>query len=86
MPSSPGDTTSSQFWLEKERLLLVRLIDPEHLVEIEALFERAMDSRTSSWWLDDTGQWTRHDVDEHGVHLDDMQNRLMALTGHIAAQ
>ncbi|MBK7596856.1 MAG: hypothetical protein IPJ11_16970 [Gemmatimonadetes bacterium] len=23
-----GDTTSSQFWLEKERLLLVRLIDP----------------------------------------------------------
>ena len=64
--------------LDRRVEALVRLIDPEHLVEIEALFERAMDSRTSSWWLDDTGQWTRHDVDEHGVHLDDMQNRLMA--------
>ncbi|TFD71353.1 RNA degradosome polyphosphate kinase [Cryobacterium gelidum] len=64
--------------LDRRVEALVRLMDPEHLVEIEALFERAMDSRTSSWWLDDTGQWTRHDVDEHGVHLDDMQNRLMA--------
>jgi polyphosphate kinase len=36
-----------------------------------------MDERTSSWWLDETGQWTRHDVDERGVHLDDMQNKLM---------
>jgi len=63
--------------LDRRVEALVRLIDPEHLVEIEALFERAMDPRTSSWWLDETGRWTRHDVDEHGVHLDDMQDRLM---------
>jgi polyphosphate kinase len=63
--------------LDRRVEALVRLIDPEHLVEIEALFERAMDSRTSSWWLDETGHWTRHDVDENGVHLSDMQNRLI---------
>ncbi|WP_104132051.1 RNA degradosome polyphosphate kinase [Cryobacterium sp. M91] len=63
--------------LDRRVEALVRLVDPEHLLEIEALFERAMDDRTSSWWLDDTGHWTRHDVDENGVHLSDMQNRLM---------
>ena len=63
--------------LDRRVEALVRLVDPEHLVEIEALFERAMDARTSSWWLDETGHWTRHDVDEHGVHLSDMQNKLM---------
>ncbi|SDO27852.1 polyphosphate kinase [Cryobacterium flavum] len=63
--------------LDRRVEALVRLVDPEHLVEIDALFERAMDPRTSGWWLDATGQWTRHDVDENGVHLDDMQNKLM---------
>ncbi|MDJ0338334.1 RNA degradosome polyphosphate kinase [Cryobacterium sp. PH31-O1] len=63
--------------LDRRVEALVRLVDPEHLVEIEALFERAMDDRTSSWWLDETGHWTRHDVDENGVHLSDMQNKLM---------
>ncbi|WP_104083660.1 RNA degradosome polyphosphate kinase [Cryobacterium sp. Y11] len=63
--------------LDRRVEALVRLVDPEHLVEIEGLFERAMDPRTSSWWLDETGRWTRHDVDEHGVHLTDSQNKLM---------
>ncbi|WP_104199931.1 RNA degradosome polyphosphate kinase [Cryobacterium sp. Y29] len=63
--------------LDRRVEALVRLVDPEHLVEIDELFERAMDPRTSSWWLDETGQWTRHDVDEKGVHLSDMQNKLM---------
>ncbi|WP_104196444.1 RNA degradosome polyphosphate kinase [Cryobacterium sp. M15] len=63
--------------LDRRVEALVRLVDPEHLVEIDELFERAMDPRTSSWWLDETGQWTRHDVDEKGGHLSDMQNKLM---------
>jgi len=63
--------------LDRRVEALVRLVDPEHLIEIEALFERAMDSRTSSWWLDETGQWTRHDVDENGAPQADMQNLLM---------
>ena len=67
--------------LDRRVEALVRLVDPEHLVEIDELFERAMDPRTSSWWLDETGQWTRHDVDEKGVHLSDMQNKLMRQIG-----
>ncbi|WP_104127625.1 RNA degradosome polyphosphate kinase [Cryobacterium sp. Y57] len=67
--------------LDRRVEALVRLVDPEHLVEIDELFERAMDPRTSSWWLDETGQWTRHDVDEKGVHLSDMQNQLMRQIG-----
>jgi polyphosphate kinase len=63
--------------LDRRVEALVRLVDPEHLIEIDGLFERAMDPRTSSWWLNETGSWTRHDVDDQGVHLDDMQNRLM---------
>ncbi len=63
--------------LDRRVEALVRLVDPEHLIEIEALFERAMDARTSSWWLDETGQWTRHDVDDNGAPLADMQNLLM---------
>ncbi|MDJ0350651.1 RNA degradosome polyphosphate kinase [Cryobacterium sp. PH29-G1] len=67
--------------LDRRVEALVRLVDPEHLVEIEGLFEQAMDAQTSSWWLDETGHWTRHDVNEHGVHLDDMQNKLMLQIG-----
>jgi len=63
--------------LDRRVEALVRLIDPEHVGEIGALFERAMDDRTSSWWLDDSGEWVRHDRDETGAPLDDMQNRLM---------
>ncbi|MDH6237878.1 RNA degradosome polyphosphate kinase [Cryobacterium sp. CG_9.6] len=63
--------------LDRRVEALVRLVDPEHLQEIEGLFERALNERTSSWWLDETGHWTRHDRDAAGAPLDDMQNRLM---------
>lgn len=63
--------------LDRRVEALVRLVDPAHQMEIEDLFERAMSDRTSSWWLDESGQWTRHDRDAAGVPLDDMQNRLM---------
>jgi len=66
--------------LDRRVEALVRLVDPEHLVEIDSLFTRAMDDRTSSWWLDATGEWTRHHLDDGGAPLDDMQNRLMQQT------
>ncbi|TDW29547.1 RNA degradosome polyphosphate kinase [Cryobacterium psychrophilum] len=63
--------------LDRRVEALVRLVDPAHQMEIDGLFERAMSDRTSAWWLDDTGHWTRHDQDAAGAPLDDMQNRLM---------
>jgi polyphosphate kinase len=63
--------------LDRRVEALVRLVDPDHLTEINALFNRAMDDRTASWWLDSTGEWTRRHLDGDGKPLDDMQNRLM---------
>ncbi|MFC6357014.1 RNA degradosome polyphosphate kinase [Luethyella okanaganae] len=63
--------------LDRRVEALVRLTDPAHLAEVDTLFERALDGRTSSWWLDESGEWTRHHLDDSGHPLDDMQNRLM---------
>ncbi len=63
--------------LDRRVEALVRLVDPEHLSEIDALFNRAMDDRTASWWLDSSGEWIRHHLDADAHPLDDMQNRLM---------
>jgi len=67
--------------LDRRVEALVRLVDPRHLAEVDALFTRAMDERTSSWWLDENGEWTRHHLDADGKALDDMQNRLMQQIG-----
>jgi polyphosphate kinase len=67
--------------LDRRVEALVRLVDTDHLVEIDALFTRAMDERTSSWWLDASGEWVRHHLDDSGQPLDDMQNRLMQQIG-----
>ncbi|TFC87749.1 RNA degradosome polyphosphate kinase [Cryobacterium sinapicolor] len=68
--------------LDRRVEALVRLVDPDHLAEIDALFTRAMDDRTSSWWLDSSGEWTRHHLDDSGHPLDDMQDRLMQQISH----
>ncbi len=68
--------------LDRRVEALVRLIDPDHLVQIEGQFARAMDDRTSSWWLDATGEWTRHCLNDSGQPLDDMQSRLIQQIGH----
>ncbi|GAB3125051.1 RNA degradosome polyphosphate kinase [Glaciibacter psychrotolerans] len=72
--------------LDRRVEALVRLVAPEHLAEVSALFDRAMDDRTSSWWLSESGEWTRHDRDDSGQPLDDMQNRLMQQIGHRTRQ
>ena len=63
--------------LDRRVEALVRLVDPEHLLEIESLFDRGMDERTSSWHLDGEGVWTRHSLDTDGRPLEDLQNSLM---------
>ncbi|MFF1878352.1 RNA degradosome polyphosphate kinase [Leifsonia sp. NPDC058230] len=68
--------------LDRRVEALVRLVDPEHLTELDSLFDRAFDDRTSAWTLDENGVWTRHHLDENGNPLDDLQNRLMQQLSH----
>jgi len=63
--------------LDRRVEALVRLVDPEHLDQIREQFDLALADDTSSWWLDDSGEWTRHHLAESGELLDDLQNVLM---------
>ncbi|MEO7350045.1 MAG: RNA degradosome polyphosphate kinase [Terrimesophilobacter sp.] len=63
--------------LDRRVEALVRLTDPEQLEEISAMFDLAMSPRTSSWWLEESGTWTRHHQSESGHRLFDLQNVLM---------
>ncbi|MGN6200696.1 RNA degradosome polyphosphate kinase [Humibacter sp.] len=68
--------------LDRRVETLVRLVDPAHIAELDDLFDRAMDERTSSWWLTSDGSWVRHSLDANGQPLDDLQNRLMQVISH----
>jgi polyphosphate kinase len=59
----------------------VRLVRPEHLAELEELFDKAMSEETSSWWLATDGEWIRHDRDAKGTPLADLQTDLMTQIG-----
>ncbi|UIP59303.1 RNA degradosome polyphosphate kinase [Agromyces marinus] len=59
--------------LDRRVEALVRLTDAEHIAEIGDMFDAAMDERTSSWWLDGDGTWTRRTTDDEGRPLDDLQ-------------
>lgn len=67
--------------LDRRVEALVRLTDPDHLVQIDSLFDLAMADTTSSWRLDGSGEWIRYSGDAAGHPLDDMQNRLMQQVG-----
>ncbi|MGN6206498.1 RNA degradosome polyphosphate kinase [Humibacter sp.] len=68
--------------LDRRVETLVRLVGPAHIAELDDLFDRAMDERTSSWWLTSDGSWVRHSLDANGQPLDDLQNRLMQVISH----
>lgn len=59
--------------LDRRVEALVRLGDPLHVSELQALLETAMDDRTSSWHLAADGTWTRYSRDEDGEPLVDLQ-------------
>jgi polyphosphate kinase len=63
--------------LDRRVETLVRLVRPEHLDEVDALFDLGMSDGTSSWWLDSDGNWVRHDRDDDGGALIDLQDELM---------
>jgi polyphosphate kinase len=67
--------------LDRRVEALVRLTEPDHVAEIDGMFDQAMDERTSSWWLDGDGVWTRRSTDDTGAPLDDLQHRRMQRIG-----
>ena len=52
--------------LDRRVEALVRLTEPDHLREIDELFDLAMDESTSSWTLDAEGDWARRSIDADG--------------------
>jgi polyphosphate kinase len=63
--------------LDRRVETLVRVADPAHCTKLRELIALGMDDRTSSWWLDGGGDWTRHARDESGAPLLDVQESLI---------
>lgn len=64
--------------LDRRVEALVRISQPDHIKELQDLFALAMDDKSSSWHLDSTGTWTRHQYDKNGAPLIDVQDKIMA--------
>jgi polyphosphate kinase len=46
--------------LDRRVEALVRITQPDHIRDLEGVFNLAMSEEASSWHLENTGQWTRH--------------------------
>ncbi len=82
-----GDDEDSQVWigsadmmhrnLDRRVELLVQVTDPGHRRRLRGLLDIGLDDATSSWWLNPDGYWTRHNRDESGHPLRDIQETLV---------
>jgi polyphosphate kinase len=63
--------------LDRRVEALVRLSQPDHIRELEALFELGMSDTVSSWTLNQDGTWLRHQKNAKGTLLIDMQDQIM---------
>ena len=57
--------------LDRRVEALVRIVQPDHMKDLEGLFALAMSDESSSWHLDSAGKWTRHKTNK------DVQNEFM---------
>jgi len=64
--------------LDRRVEALVRVTRPEHIRQLDRVFDIAFADDTSAWRLDGDGTWWRHDRAESGDPLQDMQNVIMA--------
>jgi polyphosphate kinase len=82
-----GEDEDSQVWigsadmmhrnLDRRVELLVQVVDPGHQRRLRRFLEMGMDDGTSSWWLHADGHWVRHNRDEAGNPLRDVQETLV---------
>jgi len=63
--------------LDRRVEALVRVTTPAHVKELNDLFTLSMSDSTSSWHLGPDGEWVRHNVDQEGKLLLDLQDRTM---------
>ena len=63
--------------LDRRVEALVRLSQPDHIRELEGLFELGMSETVSSWTLNQDGTWVRHQKNAKGALLIDMQDQIM---------
>jgi len=66
--------------LDRRVEALVRIVQPDHIKELQDLFTLAMSDNSSSWHLESDGSWTRHQFDSEGKKLTDVQDELMRFT------
>lgn len=66
--------------LDRRVEALVRIVQPDHIKELQDLFTLAMSETSSSWHLETNGTWTRHQFDDSGKKLVDVQDELMRFT------
>lgn len=63
--------------LDRRVEALVRLVQPDHIREIDEMFDLAMSETSGSWHLQSSGEWKRHQFGEGGARLVDVQDQLM---------
>jgi polyphosphate kinase len=63
--------------LDRRVEALVRLVQPDHIRELNEMFDLAMSPESSSWSLAPSGKWTRHQYGENGLRLVDVQDHIM---------
>jgi polyphosphate kinase len=64
--------------LDRRVECLVPLPGQAQVDEVARLLDLAFDDGTASWWLDASGTWVRHHLDEAGNPLRDLQHALIA--------
>jgi polyphosphate kinase len=63
--------------LDRRVEALVRLVQPDHIREINDMFDLAMSPQSASWSLAPSGKWSRHQYGENGLRLVDVQDQIM---------
>lgn len=64
--------------LDRRVEALVQITRPSHITELTRFFDLAMDEKSATWHLGANGQWERHNVDENGKQLVDVQDATMS--------
>jgi polyphosphate kinase len=67
--------------LDRRVEVLVQLKEPDHITELDELFDLALDENTGSWWLQPDDTWQARLTRPDGEPLRDLQERLIATRG-----
>ncbi|MCE1173686.1 MAG: RNA degradosome polyphosphate kinase [Propionibacteriales bacterium] len=66
--------------LDRRVEVIVGLANPNHIAQIEHLFDLAFADTTASWWLDGE-EWSQHTIGADGEPLTDLQEHLISQMG-----